>query len=68
MPMAEPEGRFRDIEAAARPTFNIIVRAEPQVDEAEAWRGLRRLLKDMGRGYRLRCLSVTEIRQEPERR
>lgn len=63
--MSEPEGRFRDLEAAERPTFKLLVRAEPRVDGIRA---LRWLLKGMLRGYGLRCLSVTEVNQEPERR
>lgn len=52
----EPEARFRDLEAAERPVFKLLVRAEPRVDEIRA---LRWLLKTMLRGYGIRCLSVT---------
>lgn len=65
--MSDAEGRFRDLEAAERPTFKIIVRAERN-NESEAIRGLRWLLKAAGRGYGLRCLSVTEINQGTEKR
>lgn len=61
----EPEARFRDLEAADRPTFKVIVRAEKGVDEIRA---LRHFLKDMLRGYGLRCLSITQEHQGPERR
>lgn len=64
----DPEGRFRDIEAAERPTFKLLVRLGPRTDEAEAMRGLRWLLKRMWRSYGVECLSVTPVNQEPERR
>lgn len=53
--MSEPKGRFADLKASERPTFNLLVRAEPGVDETRA---LRHLLKAMLRGYGVRCLSI----------
>ena len=62
----EPEARFRDLEAAERPVFKLLVRAEPRVDEIRA---LRHVLKRMLRDHGIRCLSVTrEPDQGPERR
>lgn len=62
----EPEARFRDLEAAERPIYKLLVRAEKGVDEIRA---LRWFLKTMLRGYGIRCLSVTKERdQETERR
>ena len=53
--MAKPEGR---------PTYHLIVRAEPRVDEVRA---LRALLKMMLRRFGLRCLSVKpEVQTENE--
>lgn len=63
--MSDAEGRFSDLEAAERPMFKLVIRAEPRVDEIRA---LRHLLKAMLRGYGLRCLSVAQVNQEPERR
>lgn len=67
-PMDDPEGRFRDLEEASRPTFKLLIRAEPGVDEATAYRKLRWVLKGMWRGHKLRCLSVTQVNDGPERR
>jgi hypothetical protein len=63
----EPEGRFRDLveperlrdlSAADRPTFKLIVRAEPGVDEI---RSLRWLLKSMLRRFGIKCLSIERV-------
>lgn len=66
--MSDAEGRFRDLDAAARPMFKLLIRPEPHTDATAAIRGLRWVLKTMLRGYGLRCLSVTEVTQETERR
>jgi hypothetical protein len=51
----EPEGRFSDLPAAARPVYILTLRAEPGVDDTRA---LRALLKAALRRYGLRCLSI----------
>lgn len=68
----EPEGRLRDLEeperlrdlrAADRPTFQMIVRAEPGVDDTRA---LRALLKSMLRRFGIRCLSIKPVKTESD--
>jgi hypothetical protein len=62
----EPEARFRDIDEADRAAiYNIRVRVDSGV------RGIRdvaQFLKTLLRGYRIRCLSVTEERPQPTER
>jgi len=66
--MSDAEGRFRDLEAADRRTFKLLIRPERNTDANAAIRGLRHLLKRMLRDHGLRCLSMTEEPQGPERR
>lgn len=54
--MDEPEGIFKGPSADERPVYKLLIRAEPRVDVDRA---LRAVLKNMLRGYGLRCLSVT---------
>ena len=56
----EPEARFRDLEAAERPVYQLQVRAEPGVDENRA---LRWLLKSMLRRFGIKCLSIVRVQQ-----
>jgi hypothetical protein len=57
--MTEPEGLFRDSEAARdRPIYRLLLRAEPGVNETQA---IRRLLKFALRACGLRCVSFGPI-------
>ncbi|QDV88536.1 hypothetical protein [Planctomycetes bacterium TBK1r] len=57
---------YRIEDATARPVFVIRCRADHQViDELRTLRGLRWLLKRLGRNYGLRVVSIQTERHEP---
>lgn len=49
-----------------RPTYRIELRAEPGVVGDQAVRGLRGLLKVLGRSYGLRCVSAVEVTDDDQ--